>query len=429
MKQSFNDSGARIASPRTASRGVGLPPVLILNLFYSGLAIARDFAGSGVRVIGLSSRRNVYGNFTRHCEIRFTPDSRDEPAELAEFLVRQAGELGGGIIFPTRDLDLVFLDQFREELAAHYRLALPSRASLMQVLDKQALARAAQLAGIPVPRTFVLSSEEEVSGLAGEIEFPCVVKPVSSHQWRGGDNWEKVGGRKAFLVETLDELQSEYRRVRTAHPAILVQEWVPGTTEDIVIVGAYVGENAEPRAYFTARKVLQIPDDFGTGCIVQSEPIGDIVEPTLRLWRELDYRGMAEVEYKYDQRTREYKLIEMNARHWDQHELSRAAGANLSVTAYNDLVSPGVSLLNDKRSIHPAGRVKWIAEDELFFFALQSIYHGGFRPKRFWRWISGPRILGIFAWSDPWPFIRYCFTSALPEIGKKLLEKVRNRKG
>src|SRR6476660_5367458 len=41
------------------------PPVIIMNMFYSGLAIARDLAGTGVRVIGLSSDPKAYGNFTR----------------------------------------------------------------------------------------------------------------------------------------------------------------------------------------------------------------------------------------------------------------------------------------------------------------------------------------------------------------------------
>ena len=41
-----------------------------MNMFYSGLAIARDLAGTGVRVIGLSSDRKAYGNFTRFCEVR-----------------------------------------------------------------------------------------------------------------------------------------------------------------------------------------------------------------------------------------------------------------------------------------------------------------------------------------------------------------------
>jgi hypothetical protein len=56
------------------------PPVLILNLSYTGLGIARDLASRGVRVVGLSSDRRIYGNFTRTCEVRFAPDAQHHHA-------------------------------------------------------------------------------------------------------------------------------------------------------------------------------------------------------------------------------------------------------------------------------------------------------------------------------------------------------------
>ncbi|HET7208493.1 MAG TPA: hypothetical protein VFI95_18095, partial [Terriglobales bacterium] len=62
------------------------PPVVILNMFYSGLGIARQLAGRGMRVIGLSADRSIYGNFTRLCEVRQAPNSNDDPEGLREFL-------------------------------------------------------------------------------------------------------------------------------------------------------------------------------------------------------------------------------------------------------------------------------------------------------------------------------------------------------
>ncbi|HZZ15004.1 MAG TPA: hypothetical protein VFE08_03485, partial [Candidatus Sulfotelmatobacter sp.] len=85
---------------------VAPPAVIILNMFYSGLGIARDMAGKGVRVVGLSSDRKIYGNFTRLCEVRWAPNSQEEPGELAAMLLKLSSELGGAVIFPTRDADV-----------------------------------------------------------------------------------------------------------------------------------------------------------------------------------------------------------------------------------------------------------------------------------------------------------------------------------
>src|SRR6202035_1814639 len=115
------------------------PPVVILNMFYSGLGIARDLAGRGVRVIGLSADRKVYGNFTRLCEVRFAPNSQENPEELAEFLLRSSNDLWGAVIFPTRDADVLFLERFRSELEPRYRLAIPPSRCLRRTINKYEL--------------------------------------------------------------------------------------------------------------------------------------------------------------------------------------------------------------------------------------------------------------------------------------------------
>src|SRR5262245_2330405 len=122
------------------SRHSKWPPVVILNMFHSGLGIARQLRGTGARVVGLSADPKVYGNFTRLCEVRRAPNSQEEPEHLAEFLMGAASELRGAVIFPTRDADVLFLDQFRSTLEPLYKLAIPSRPALCRVIDKAVLA-------------------------------------------------------------------------------------------------------------------------------------------------------------------------------------------------------------------------------------------------------------------------------------------------
>jgi len=395
-------------------------PVIILNLFYTGVGIARDLAGSGLRVVGLSAHPNIYGNFTRFCEVRQAPNSQEKPEALQEFLLEATGELRGAVIFPTRDLDVLFLDRHRDKLEPHYRLAIPPRECLMQVLDKHALVNVARKAGVAVPRTLALHSEHELSRVAEEVGFPCVVKPISSYHWRESNNWDMVGGRKAFLVTSQEELTREYEQVRWANPEILVQEWIPGNTESISVLGGYVGENSQPLASFTARKIVQSPDDFGTGCVIRSEEIPELLEPTLRLWQALNYQGMAEVEYKRDSRTGKFLLIEMNTRHWDQHGLGRASGINLSLTAYKHLTGQNVTPMRTTTK-----RATWIAEDSFLFYCLRGFYRRELRLGRLWRQLPRPRIYGIFSWSDPWPFVRYMFGVMLPGVAKQAFRKLR----
>src|SRR5215467_8491991 len=83
----------------TSERLAVLPPVIVLNLFYSGLGIVRQLSGTGVRVVGLSAHPEIFGNFTRLCEVRRAPNSQEQPEQLLRFLQRAGPELQGGIIF------------------------------------------------------------------------------------------------------------------------------------------------------------------------------------------------------------------------------------------------------------------------------------------------------------------------------------------
>jgi len=391
------------------------PPVVILNLYYSGLAIARDLAGQGIRIIGLSATGKSYGSFTRSCEVHAAPDSHEQPELLRDFLLQHSTKWTGAVVFPTRDADVLFLDRYREELGRHFRLGIPPRECLLKVVDKNSLVDAAKSANVPVPRTMVASSNADLNRIGTEVGFPCVVKPVSSLHWRQAEDWKKVGWRKAFLVSSEDELRAEYARVCEVHPKVLVQEWIPGSTADIVIFGGYVDKASEPVAYFTARKLIQSPDDFGTGCLVESIDIPGLLEPTKRLFHATRYQGMAEVEYKWDARTKEFKLIEINTRHWDWFQLGRASGVNLTWVAYNDSIGNAIRPVQP-----PIIKAKWIAEPELFYYFLRGLYRGEVKIGDLFRKLAGRRMYGIFTWKDPLPSMYYWFLELPPRLWGQL---------
>lgn len=406
-----------VSAPAFSARD--LAPAVVLNLFYSGLGIARDLANRGVRVIGLSAHRGIYGNLSRYCDVRFSPNSQDEPERLADFLLQSGPELQGAVVFPTRDADVIFLDTFRQPLQRWYRLAIPPHHCLGNTMDKSLLVRAAAKAGVPVPRTLTVQSAAELARVPDEVGFPCVVKPVSSVHWRKGGNWDLVGGKKGFRVRNSQELCAGYRRVSAAHPQVLVQEWIAGPVDQISILGGYVGDNAELLAYFTARKIVQAPEDCGTGCVVESVDIPELLEPTLRLFQTLNYTGMAEVEYKRDLISGELKLIEINTRHWDQHQLGRASGINLSWVAYSHLIGRDIGRLRC-----PIQRRKWVAEDAFLFYAVAGLLRREVRISQLWRQFSGRKMYGIFSWKDPRPFFGYFVAQVAPGLARAACRKI-----
>ena len=98
------------------------PPVFAMNLHYSGVGIARNLYGQGVKIYGLSNKRSAFGNSSRlFGGIYRVPD--DAEGLCRRILDLRRNHEQAPVLFPTRDLDVIFLHQYRKQLSSSYRIA------------------------------------------------------------------------------------------------------------------------------------------------------------------------------------------------------------------------------------------------------------------------------------------------------------------
>jgi predicted ATP-grasp superfamily ATP-dependent carboligase len=354
-EQRRTDGGGHASGERLLAE----TPVIVLNTHYSGLGIARNLAPLGVKVLGLTAYAQFPGNRSRWLEYRATPDSLTSPEPLLDVILRMAEKLPRRpLLLPTRDHDINFINDHREELVRLVQPIAPDRNVAEQIMNKDRLREAAVGVGLAVPECVVVEEVGQIQR-ARALRFPCICKPVYASQWRREGVWEAVGRQKAAKVETYDELLGLYERFSHLDPLVIVQEWIPGNDESLQIFGSVTDESSGVVAAFTARKRIQYPPSLGTGIAVEALPIPELLEPSQRLLRRLCYRGISEIEYKYDERSGRLYLIEINPRHWDQHSLGTAVGVNLSEALYRDMTG------QQQRPMPQSDeRVVWLAEGE-----------------------------------------------------------------
>jgi predicted ATP-grasp superfamily ATP-dependent carboligase len=394
-----------------------------MNMFYTGLGIARSLGEQGIRVIGLTSHRRIYGNFTRYASVQFCPDSREQPEALLTFLLRLSENLGEpGIIFPTRDDDVIFLDRYRDQLQGRFVLVLADRPALTACLDKWETYRWAVRAGVAAPRCWIVSDPQELIRIAPELRFPCVLKPVSAHHWRRGSNWNRVGSRKAIPIWSPEELRAEYETISHVENRALLQELVPGKDDCLWVAACYIDRNGQFIAGFTARKLIQAPEGFGTGCIVQSVDRPDLLATAAQLLQQVRFSGIAEVEFKQDSATQEDKLIEINPRPWDQHRLGKSRGVDLIHIAYCDCAGLTIPQAREQRT----GR-KWIGEDVFFWLLLRSLWKRDGSLPSLLRLARGRRVYAIWSIKDPLPLFCYFATRFVTELMATLMQALKAR--
>jgi predicted ATP-grasp superfamily ATP-dependent carboligase len=379
-----------------------LPPAVVLNMHYTGLALSRALHSMGLRVFGLSSDPALVGNVSNTIEFRLCPDTEQSPEECIEYLRALATELGQRpLLLATRDHDVHMIRTYRSALEESFILAMPDNDVLGRILDKRVLYSIAERIGVPCPRSFWIRDPAEMQRALTEIPIPCIAKPVSASDWRKPAIWEAVGRRKAVIFHDRQELENFYSSIYHIEPALCIQEYVPGDDTELVIVGAYVNAHSGARAVYTARKLLQLPPLAGTGVAVRSCAVPEIVEPSLRLLDHLQYVGPAEIEYKRDRESGQFKLIEINTRFWDQHALGAACGVDLVKALIEDVVFG-----QPRKRAADGSTVTWISEDGFLVSFLGSVTDRAQKGKAHRAAWRGRKVYAIWSWKDPRPALR-----------------------
>lgn len=387
---------------------------VIMNMYHTGLGIARSLGERGVDVIGLTSNRTAFGNFTRYAQTVYCPDSREQPEELRSFLLKIGRELGDrAVLFPTRDDDLLFLDRFRNELEAQFSLVLPESSVLKGCLNKWDTYLWSKRVGIAVPNCWLVKHKEEFRSVFPEVTYPCVLKPISSHHWRQGINWKLVGGRKAIGIYSKQELLKTYETIAAADERALIQEMIIGADSCLITTACYLDCESRWVAGFNAQKRIQFPEAFGIGCIVQAVNRSELFEPTVRLLEAMKFTGIAEVEYKWDAQSAQYKLIEVNPRPWNQHRLGAACGVDLIYIAYCE--HAGLAMRPIRHSL--LGQ-KWIAEDSFISATLHLLTHRNAQVRPLLHEARGKLTYCIWSLADPLPMIACVIAQVVPAMLK-----------
>jgi len=308
------------------SSAMPTPVVFVLTLTATGLAVARDIATLGWRVIGVDSDRSRPGCYSRH--IGYVKGLSDLPYGLAlvDALSDAAKKLPvPPIILPASDDAVQWCIQHRETLGSLVRWSAGhtcDRAGIL--LDKSRFAQVCKDLQIDVPLTFQPTNLQDIEAFVAHCGLPCIVKPRAGHLWR-----QRLKGQKLLVPKDLEELKRAFDEIIGDPSAVVLQELVQGPESNLLVGAVWAGQEGGVRHVLTARKIRQFPRDFGSGSLVRSEDLPEVRKLSSQIVEQLDYRGLCGTEFKLDERSGRLRLIEINPRPTLWFDLCRAAGTHL----------------------------------------------------------------------------------------------------
>lgn len=282
--------------------------------FKHTLAAVRSLGKQGIDVTVLSHLPLSISFHSKYCHHHvIAPDPEKDP-RFADFLLEYVKKNTFDVLLPVSFAAVMQVSRIRNELEKYVKIPLADDHSLGIAGSKDHTIQYAEKIGVRIPKTWYPKTESEVDRIAHEVSYPAVIK----------------GSEESGFIRYANspqELSEKYRMIARYSPVI--QEYITG--------GGYgffaLYNRGKARAIFMHRRIREYPVTGGPSTMAESVYDPALRDAGLRILDSLNWHGVAMVEFKKDEKTGEFVLMEINPKFWGSLGLSIAAGVNFPYLA------------------------------------------------------------------------------------------------
>ena len=291
----------------------------------AALAITRSLGRAGHFVIVSAPTAQSLAGMSRYCRRRFVyPDPYRAPAEFCVELLRFVQKEKPDVLMPVSEITTILVARYMKLLERHCRIPFPEADIVQNAADKAFVLKLAAQTGVPIPATVFLDNPSELPVKSLSIRrlgFPIVVKPARS-RFLVGNHWQNGGTEYAGSPRELDVILN--RALPQAYP-LLFQERVVGPGVGIF----FLANHGRIVSMFSHRRIREKPPSGGISVLRESFPTDPrLRDYSRRLLEALKWHGVGMVEFKKDNASGDYRLMEINGRFWGSLQLAIDAGVD-----------------------------------------------------------------------------------------------------
>ncbi len=400
---------AASASPEGATK----TPVsaIVLGGSQNALSVARNLARDGIEVVAINFPYEAI-RFSRYARYMHLGGGDGTPHAWERFLLgRESDHLRGSVLLPCSDEAISIIINNYAALSRKFLLEETDPAMRRELLDKFVIYQRAQEAGIPTVGYWSVRSSEELERTMPELRFPLIMKPLySPHR-------HLLKSTKAVLILDRTALTEQFSVAARLGVGIVLMEYIPGGDDRLCSYYTYLDEDGNPLVHLTKRVKRRFPLESGDGTYHVTAWIPEAAELGLRFFRHLNFRGLGNIEFKWDERDGRLKIIETNARFTASDCLIAKSGVNLALITYNRITGrPQPPVMDFKESLVLCRPI----EDVL---AAWELHKRG--ELRLHEWITDLRqadMFPFFEWRDPIPAF-VVLGHRVTQLGARLLPR------
>lgn len=264
------------------------------------------------------------------------------------------------VVMPIFEIGIKTLIEYKLKILHEDKLGLlPSLANFNAAINKGFLAKHLQANNIPGPKSIIVDSNSAIDKV-DSLNFPIIIKPLEGFG----------GGQGIKVFETIDNFKNHFANNNFEY-IYVIQEYISGYDIDCSVLcrkgdilaftiqkGNMIGKN-------------EFTPQFGLSFLYEQE-LFEVIE---KLMKSLNWSGVAHIDMRYDQNTKEFNVIEVNTRFWVSLDASLLAGVNFPYlyclaskgTIFQKPHYKFIAYLNLK------GLIKKIKQDIKFIFKINFI--------------------------------------------------------
>lgn len=361
------------------------------ELAHGTLGAIRSLGRLGVSVSVSSENRWAPYAFSRHLAHSFRRDTCEgRSPEMTVAALRATGERLGrrALLLPADDEAAIIAYGARDELSEHFLLPDLTGDLVRRLASKRGLGELCNEVGVATPETVFAEGAVQLMDRAESVLFPVVIK--NSEPWT---RFSAPGVPATTKVGSQQELAA-LAATWTGAPQVVIQEYIPDPVAEDWIVHAYCGRDGAIKL-FTGRKFRSWPPQRGVTAMARALPNESLAEAAMMLLRRIGYRGIVDMDWRFDRRDHRHKLVDLNPRFGANFRLFvDENGVDVVRAAHLDLSGRRIP-----EGAQKFGR-RFVVEN---LYLASRLYAYGSGTAEAWR--DHDLELAWFSWDDPTPFI------------------------
>jgi predicted ATP-grasp superfamily ATP-dependent carboligase len=221
----------------------------------------------------------------------------------------------------TDELALLTISEHRKELKGLYHFRLPTHETVVMLHNKARFHESAVEHGWPVPNGVVVRDLADIRRITS-LRLPIIVKPADKRHFHEGR------APRLVMVESYASALSAAEELLVQAGEVLAQEAIEGPDDNIYFCLFYRGRNGETLGMFTGQKLASTPPGTGSTAFCKGAVNDELESTTKSFLDEINYFGFGGVEYKRDNTSGRFLIIEPTVGRTDWRRSRRRSSAS-----------------------------------------------------------------------------------------------------